>query len=1117
MKRIHIHIIKIKESLAFLLSILVISLYSGFALSQNIPSGQQTQLNISGTPFIQNWSYEQYGNAHSQNWAIVQDERGVMYFGNGYGILEYDGVNWRLIKFPNRSTCNSLAMGEKGRIFVGGGNEFGYLSSDNSGELKYVSLMRYLPEQFTDFSNVWETLVTPNGIYFISSRYIFRWDQHAEAESPENMQVIVPETSLDYAFMVNDKVYVKQAESGLMELADNEFHLVPGGEIFSDKRIYSIISFDAGNLLFSTRKAGMFIFDGKTFKPFKTDADDYFLKNRALNGAVLPDGTFAFGTQQGGVVIIDPKGRVRTIINENSGLINNHVRNLYTDNKGGLWLSLNYGISRVEIPSPFSRFGESFGIKGYIEDIIWQYERLYVATSLGVYYLPLNTHTNQLPFFHKVSDVPPKAWYFLVFENKFLVATGDGVYHIRKNGEAQLLTHSFSSLLYQSKKYPDRIYVALSEGISILQYKNGQWYSTGQLTGTFGAIRTMIEDKDGALWLGTEQNGVQRIIFQEPNPQNSMDESIPDFEIDNYGQKDGIVPDDVDIFYYRNQIHFAALKGLWRFDAKSNRFLHDLSLGSVVGDTSRWIGRTVEDENGWLWLENGDDEGGDVGVLIPQDDGTFLLKTSPFEKISKLDIWLIFPDPKFKGTVWFGGEQGLLKYNASIVNKNDIAYNALIRSVIVYPKSGKDSVIFGGTQMANEGKKFTNPILPYADNSMRFEYAAVSYSDPEVIRYQHFLEGFDENWSGWTSELMKDYTNLSEGEYTFKVRSINLYQVISREAVYSFKILPPWWRTWWAYSIYGILILGLLKGIDIFQRKRLIEREQLKAKEKELKQANKIKKAYKELKATQSQLIQSEKMASLGELTAGIAHEIQNPLNFVNNFSEVSNELIDEMNEEIEKGDLDEAKAIAADVKQNLEKITHHGKRAEAIVKGMLQHSRSSSGVKEPTDINALADEYFRLAYHGLRAKNKSFNATMESNYDESIGEINIIPQDIGRVILNLITNAFYAVSSKALENKDSSYKPTVSVRTKKNGNVVEVSVTDNGAGIPDSIKDKIFEPFFSTKPTGQGTGLGLSMSYEIITKGHGGKLKVETLPDGEAGKEGKGTTFTIQLTNLST
>ena len=268
--------------------------------------------------------------------------------------------------------------------------------------------------------------------------------------------------------------------------------------------------------------------------------------------------------------------------------------------------------------------------------------------------------------------------------------------------------------------------------------------------------------------------------------------------------------------------------------------------------------------------------------------------------------------------------------------------------------------------------------------------------------------------------------------------------------------------------------------------------------------ANKILEAtLTNLRATQSQLIQSEKMASLGELTAGIAHEIQNPLNFVNNFSEINTELVDELQQELKAGKTEEAISISNDIKENEEKINHHGKRADAIVKGMLQHSRSSSGVKEPTDINVLADEYLRLAYHGLRAKDKSFNATTKTDFDETIGNINILPQDIGRVILNLITNAFYTVSEKSKQAGDG-YEPTVSVSTKRSNDKAEIRVQDNGNGIPQKLLDKIFQPFFTTKPTGQGTGLGLSLSYDIV-KAHGGELKVET-------KEGEGTAFVILL-----
>ena len=307
----------------------------------------------------------------------------------------------------------------------------------------------------------------------------------------------------------------------------------------------------------------------------------------------------------------------------------------------------------------------------------------------------------------------------------------------------------------------------------------------------------------------------------------------------------------------------------------------------------------------------------------------------------------------------------------------------------------------------------------------------------------------------------------------------------------------------------SLLLFGLLSVLIIAYILFRNNKSKIKANKTLHRQKIEIENTLDQLKSTQSQLIQSEKMASLGELTAGIAHEIQNPLNFVNNFSEVNAELIkeiqdvrrktqDERDEELEN-------ELLQDIAQNQEKVHHHGKRADAIVKGMLQHSRTSSGQKEPTDINALADEYLRLAYHGLRAKDKSFNATMKTDFDKTIGNINVVQQDIGRVVLNLINNAFYAVNERLRQSQpDSGYEPTVTVSTKNLGDKIEISVKDNGNGIPESIKEKIFQPFFTTKPTGQGTGLGLSLSYDIV-KAHGGELTVETII-------GKGSKFIISF-----
>lgn len=395
--------------------------------------------------------------------------------------------------------------------------------------------------------------------------------------------------------------------------------------------------------------------------------------------------------------------------------------------------------------------------------------------------------------------------------------------------------------------------------------------------------------------------------------------------------------------------------------------------------------------------------------------------------------------------------------------------------------------------------------LPYHQNYLSFSFAGLTLSNPDQVKYRYVLEGIDKNWSPITTNTQSEnYRDLPPGKYVFKVCSKGMNGQWSEPASFSFTILPPWWKSWWAYSLY-VVMFGLVGWrIHLFQKEQTVKRERERMKDRELAQAKEIEKAYNDLKATQSQLIQSEKMASLGELTAGIAHEIQNPLNFVNNFSEVNKELLQEMKEELEQGRVEDAKEIAKNIIDNEEKILFHGKRADSIVKGMLQHSRASSGVKEPTDINALADEYLRLAYHGLRAKDKSFNAAMKTDLDTTLGKVNVVPQDLGRVILNLITNGFYAVTEKK-KSQLNGYEPTVTVITRKAGDKVKITVQDNGNGIPPHIIDKIFQPFFTTKPSGQGTGLGLSMSYDIVTKVHGGKIDVDTRP-------GEGTSFIITI-----
>jgi signal transduction histidine kinase len=411
-----------------------------------------------------------------------------------------------------------------------------------------------------------------------------------------------------------------------------------------------------------------------------------------------------------------------------------------------------------------------------------------------------------------------------------------------------------------------------------------------------------------------------------------------------------------------------------------------------------------------------------------------------------------------------------------------IAGDYMGRAKVFVETGPRDSVLFYGLKGLADGQNGRIPGYIMAASTLLANY--FSKSNPaEANRY------------------LKLYIATQEEQYNIqRIKQIEQISLTEQKAIFDLKEKEASFRR--QLTLLGLLTILFISGIISFilWRNNRIRRS-----------ANEVlQRTLSDLRTTQAQLIQSEKLASLGELTAGIAHEIQNPLNFVNNFAEVSAEMLEEMEEEIHKGDTDEALAIATDLKLNLTKINHHGKRASAIVKGMLEHSRTGDAMNRvSTDLNALADEYLRLAYHGLRAKDSTFNAKMETHFDPDLPKIEVIPQDIGRVLLNLINNAFYAIQQRAmvetLHATSLPYQPTVIISTKRLDNAIEINIQDNGNGIPEAIKDKIFQPFFTTKPTGQGTGLGLSLAYDIVTKGHGGSLVVES-------QQGEDCTFTMIL-----
>ncbi|MDQ4140380.1 MAG: ATP-binding protein, partial [Bacteroidota bacterium] len=526
-------------------------------------------------------------------------------------------------------------------------------------------------------------------------------------------------------------------------------------------------------------------------------------------------------------------------------------------------------------------------------------------------------------------------------------------------------------------------------------------------------------------------------------------------------------------------------EGLYRTNNPANGFIRFKNPGSSLENTR--IGCIQEDDRKNIWVRT---PAGIYKINPLNNQTTFYAIDVPIStRVNDISLPLLTNGYKGKnGELYFGDANGYTVFSPDKLISNPNPPHVVLTD---FRLKGKP-VQPGTNSPLTEPLQYTKKIsLRYDQNIFSFGFAGIHFSNPEHNRQLYRLENYDLEWREASAEKMAYYYNVPPGQYAFRVKAASSVGVWSEKAI-PIIISPPWWYTWWAYCLYGVFFITGVYAVHRFQKQRVIAAERERARVRELEQAKEIEKAYRELKLTQAQLIQQEKMASLGELTAGIAHEIQNPLNFIANFTEVNTELLDEMKEVLQKGYTDEALVVVDNVKDNNVKITEHSKRAGNIVRGMLQHSRKDSGERQPTDINALADEYLRLAFHGMRAKDKGFSANIVTDFDNNLGKVEVVPQELGRVLLNLFNNAFYATQQKK-SHLNGQYQPEVKVITNCKDGKVEIKVRDNGTGIPEKLKNKIFQPFFTTKPTGQGTGLGLSLSYDIITKVHGGEIKVES------------------------
>jgi ligand-binding sensor domain-containing protein/signal transduction histidine kinase len=803
--------------------------------------------------------------------------------------------------------------------------------------------------------------------------------------------------------------------------------------------IYSFSEDSNGQLWFGSIQGGCFFINPNNGRPANFTTAQGLGGNNIWSIKEDNDGNLWLGTYNG-IDIVNRSAHTIKHIDKSHGLLVDRANTIYKDSHGLIWANANnQGINIIDTKQGvIKNFTKAQGlpfnsITAFMEDSRGQ---MWLGANNGDVYV-MNLSNKSIK---KIANTPDRSENMInTFKEDrngqiWISKLVGGVFVVDWNSQTikhlstpQGLISNEATTLFEDQQ--NNMWVGTEKGIDIVNVKNKTLSSFTTLEGLTASALYTLDENNGNIYVGTS-NGLN--ILRQVSEENKAGTNWKVYSI---GKPQGL-----------SFVDFAENSSYISKDGQFWAGVEDQILTIIDNPTSDTI------RNNTLV----------TGIHILDRPQIFSDRKKLEKELEQVDtLW------KYEKDSFYVKKQ--LPVDSGYLQKNNISWDSLDGPYLM-------------------------PVdlrLPYDQNYLSFTFTGTHIANPEQAKYRYILEGIDKNWSPISeNSFSENYRDLPPGKYIFRVSSKGMNGLWCNPAEFSFTIMPPWWKTWWAYLLYALLFAGLIRAYILFRSGNLRRQNQL-LEEKVENRTTELKKSLHDLQETQKQLIQSEKMASLGELTAGIAHEIQNPLNFINNFSEVNTELIAEMKEEIEKGNMEEVKALANDISDNEQKITHHGKRADGIVKGMLQHSRTGSREKEPTSINALADEYLRLAYHGLRAKDKSFNATMKTDFDESIGMINIITQDIGRVILNLITNAFYSVTEKKKQVGDG-YEPTVSVSTKKINGKIEIRVKDNGNGVPQKVLDKIFQPFFTTKPTGEGTGLGLSLSYDII-KAHGGELKVET------------------------
>ena len=761
-----------------------------------------------GRPQITNYSYHDYG-AGPINWSVIEDDQGIMYFANGQGVLQYDGANWTLIRNEGGQAARSLTKDEDGVIYVGFNGDMGFLQPDAKGIMQFMSLKDKIPDSHQVFFEVWEVELFQGDIYFRTDHKLFRWNG-------EKMEVLEFEDGLHVGRVVNDQHYLRVWNRGLCVLEDDTLRLLPGGEIFSQERIYSLLPYDDDRILIGSRTQGLFLYDGQQFTPFKSEADAQLKDGHYLPGAAIGKGRFVLNTFSNGAYIIDSAGHLLQEITSENGLQDNSVDYVYVDSRGVLWMALFNGISSVNLNSNFTYFDQNSGLPSNVVFGVHRFKDIiYAGTNNGLYYLRPNQEKFEL-----MEGTHGQGGTFIKFKGRlfhansglgFIEIKGDKFIYVKKSVDYKLRGRQ----MIHSKIDSNRVYFGHTDGLTSFYFNEvtdqfDEESFTDKMLATPGGFE---EDRLGNIWTDGKIDGTADCI-QPKIIDGVLD--LSDSKYIAYDTSHGLPNTDINFWKYNGVLEFFGDQTMYTFDQSENKFVaSETDYDEFFDSTALYYPAPKIDHLGRTWINPGS------GVVVKNKtpEGLNKFTAAPFLETKNASNWGIFIDERSTEDhtiAWFTGPDGITRYEGNLDDAQIPSLDVNIRRLGIR----NDSLIYGGDVNVPE-----NTQIRYTDNTVTVGYASPFYVGEKDLEYQTQLAGYSDDWSNWTKQTEREYINLPTGEYTFKVRAKNLFGAISDVDEISFRVRPPWYRTWLAYLFYAMAAAALIYWI-VRNRTESLRRQQ---------------------------------------------------------------------------------------------------------------------------------------------------------------------------------------------------------------------------------------------------------------------------------------------------